>query len=594
MAITINFNGALLAAPGAFSQTVTNLTGGFPLAPTGIVAIIGEAEGGEPGVSAGVQTFTSEDIAALSDTYVAGPIVDAARSLVNPGNDPRVPNGASIIRVYKTNSSTKSNITLQNESGQDLLELSSRNFGDRENLISVMVEAGTQAAQRLITVSRGDISETLSQNELETKLTVQYTGSNGSADLTIVSNVLAVAAGSDSVSIPLAGKSLQDVVDLLNATGVFSASSGAAIPAATDADQLDPVISALDATSAVNLVAAQQELLDIINLESSLVMAELASTEVEGNLAVSAQQFLSGAVKGGSSNSSFQEGFDANLVLRSNTVIPLVSRDASELAQEGLTDPSSTFTVDSINVQANSHVNLASNTLNRSERNAYVSVKRPFLDTIAAARVINNQRTSMLFHDVEVLNAEGELQFFDPWMASIIVAGVQAGTVVGEPTTFKLINVNGIRHQDFRSTQLTQAILGSLTPLNQVDTGGFRVELGNTTFGSNASFVANRVSVVEAADFVAFNLRTQLEAIFVGTKAVAGTQDAVFNTVVAIMTQFLDAEIIVGDDTNDGLGFRDLTVTVDGGTVNVDVTVTPVQGIDFILNRITLDNIRQG
>ena len=59
------------------------------------------------------------------------------------------------------------------------------------------------------------------------------------------------------------------------------------------------------------------------------------------------------------------------------------------------------------------------------------------------------------------------------------------------------------------------------------------------------------------------------------------------------MSTFLNDELIVGDDTNDGLGFKDLIVTINGNVANVDVTITPVQGIDFVLNRITLDNIRQ-
>ena len=112
MAITRNFNGASIRKPGAYSKTDVNLAGGFPIAPTGVVAIVGEAEGGEPGSTAGVETFTSQDVAALIAKYKSGPIVDAARILVAPARDARVANGASVIRVYKTNASTKSTLAL--------------------------------------------------------------------------------------------------------------------------------------------------------------------------------------------------------------------------------------------------------------------------------------------------------------------------------------------------------------------------------------------------------------------------------------------------------------------------------------------------
>ena len=46
MSIRVPFNGASLAKPGAYSRTTVNLSGGFPLAQTGIVAIVGEALGG--------------------------------------------------------------------------------------------------------------------------------------------------------------------------------------------------------------------------------------------------------------------------------------------------------------------------------------------------------------------------------------------------------------------------------------------------------------------------------------------------------------------------------------------------------------------
>ena len=39
MAINISFNGATIYKPGAYSKTTIDLGGGFPLSPTGLVAI---------------------------------------------------------------------------------------------------------------------------------------------------------------------------------------------------------------------------------------------------------------------------------------------------------------------------------------------------------------------------------------------------------------------------------------------------------------------------------------------------------------------------------------------------------------------------
>ena len=132
-----------------------------------------------------------------------------------------------------------------------------------------------------------------------------------------------------------------------------------------------------------------------------------------------------------------------------------------------------------------------------------------------------------------------------------------------------------------------------MTPFEERDQGGFRCVVHNTTYGADANFVCNRVSVLEAADFVAFNMRQQLEAIYIGNKVTTTLAIDIVNTITAIMETFLNAQIIVGDDTNNGLGFKDLVVNVNGNVVTIDITITPVQGVDFILNRIVLDTIRQ-
>lgn len=600
MAINISFAGANIRKPGAYSNTKVNLSGGFPLAASGIVAIIGEAEGGAPAADEGVQTFTSEDIAALVDKYKSGPIVDAARLLIAPARDNRVPNGASLIRVAKTNQSTQASRIFKNAAPADLFTIKSKNYGEDETNISVKIDAGVVSSNaRIITVQKGTQKEILSENAYAALIVIQYTGALAAASLTIQNGVLetSTTGGAEDLSIPLAGKSIQQVVDLIdnafNGTE-YTCSTTYALAASKSAADLDPISTALDIKTTVKTLRGQQkEMLDIIATESSLIEATRIA-DVEGILATSSKKFLTGGVKGASTNTDFQDAFDALLALRCNTVVPLISRDASDLASEGLTDSASSFTIDAVNLQAVTHCITASNTKNRSERNAYVSLKDTFAASQAAALALNHERASMLFQDVEILGADGNLKVADPWAAACLLAGIQAGTPVGTPATFKYINANSISHEDFNpKTQAELAIDNGLTPLEEVDSGGFRVIVHNTTYSKDANFVFNRVHVLEAADYVAYNLRQQLEAIFIGEKARTGSAEAIKNNVISIMSQFLRDEIIVGDDTNERLGWKDLTVTISGNKALIDITITPVQGIDFILATITLDDIRQ-
>jgi len=43
MAINVSFNGSTIYKPGSYSKRLIDLGGGFPLSPTGLIALFGEA-----------------------------------------------------------------------------------------------------------------------------------------------------------------------------------------------------------------------------------------------------------------------------------------------------------------------------------------------------------------------------------------------------------------------------------------------------------------------------------------------------------------------------------------------------------------------
>lgn len=114
MAINVSFNGATIYKPGAYSRVSIDLGGGFPLSPTGIVAILGEADAGTPGaseVNIADNVFSPEQLPQIKQKYGKGAIVDAAAMLFAPGADGAIPGGASALYIYKTNSSTRATFT---------------------------------------------------------------------------------------------------------------------------------------------------------------------------------------------------------------------------------------------------------------------------------------------------------------------------------------------------------------------------------------------------------------------------------------------------------------------------------------------------
>lgn len=110
MAINVSFNGATIYKPGAYSKVSIDLGGGFPLSPTGIVAIFGESEAGTPGaseVNIADNVFSPDQLPAIKQKYGSGPIVDACNFLFAPGADGAIPGGAGAVYIYKTNASVR-------------------------------------------------------------------------------------------------------------------------------------------------------------------------------------------------------------------------------------------------------------------------------------------------------------------------------------------------------------------------------------------------------------------------------------------------------------------------------------------------------
>ena len=120
MAISVSFNGSTIFKPGAYSRETIDLGGGFPIGPTGLVAVIGEADAGAPGsaeTDIKDNRFGGDQLVSIRDKYRSGNLVDAANFLFAPASDGAIPSGAQTIWLYKTNASTRATLTLASSYG---------------------------------------------------------------------------------------------------------------------------------------------------------------------------------------------------------------------------------------------------------------------------------------------------------------------------------------------------------------------------------------------------------------------------------------------------------------------------------------------
>lgn len=471
-----------------------------------------------------------------------------------------------------------------------------------------LVETSVAEAKSTITLNRqsDDTTETSVALGGTVALKIGYyqAGSGTTATMTINSTTLntTITGGTgSSLSLTLNNyNTIQELVAYINAQTGYTAEAGSGVLGGYPLSILDRVITAGIGSSVDGSMPGRvkKDSYDVQEFFDSTVLCDLTRTLVTGYKglpsAMTSATFLTGGAKGGTTAASVTTGIDELQKVRINTLVPLFSRNASYDILDELTEPSSTYQISAVNAAVKTHCLLMSDTKHRSERNAFCSYKGAYADAKTESTTLASERVSLCLQDVKVLKTDGTLDWVAPWGMGCIAAGMQAGAQIGEPMTFKFINVSGIRSTGFDpSTQYDDGIDYGLLFAEQPSQGGFRIVVGNTTYGKDANFVYNRISVLYAADSVAYNLRQQLEAIFIGVGLANASAASIRNTIVSILNTFRSAGMIVGDDTNGGNGFKNLLVRITGNVVYIDVTITPVQGIDFILPSIVLDTIQQ-
>jgi hypothetical protein len=728
MPISVTFNGATIYKPGAYSKELIDLGGGFPLSPTGLVAILGEATSGPPGSSVSdisQNVFTPDQMPAIQSLYGSGPIVDACNFLFAPGADGALPGGAQSVYIYKTNASTLATLALSNSYGT----LDALAYGTSGNLISYTDTAvppvgaqtassatfdttnvaiqGTTLTIRLngaastldntfttpsSVVSRATLTAALtntanwSQSALPSGMTFLVGGaSDAAATLTVSQAALSnsqrngygtnfwltigtlltyvhIAAGlytsqSEDMSVITINNTSSTTVETItvggnivftlgrnggtapkvtvNATNMLLINNSATeytVPLASF-PTLNSLASYINASTGGNWAAAVPTALygqlpssaldEVTNLgadgTTTILPAQIKDDayQVEQDFAASANVtlvatsecglpdsqgpvFLSGGTLGATSSASVNNAINAFQAIHVNSIVPLFSRDATADITDGLTDPSSTYTIAAIHQAVKTFLSLQASTKARLECQGYLSMHDTYANCIIEAQNMADARVQLVIQDVLQVNSLGQLQWFLPWAAACLLAGARGGAPVGLPMTHKYFNMSGIRQtSQSMSTPESQIVMG-FNPATQYDnaiqngitfwekptTGGFRLVVDNTTYGADANWVFNRANVLYAADVLAYDFRNQMEAIFVGTKNTVSAA-AVKSVADTVLTGYLAQGITVStaDAPN---GYKQLVVQIVGNTIEISMVVKLVEGIDFVLATITL------
>jgi len=305
------------------------------------------------------------------------------------------------------------------------------------------------------------------------------------------------------------------------------------------------------------------------------------------------QSYLAGGAKGATSNADIQAALDVGLKIPTVQVLPLFSRDAYLDVADGLTEPESTYSIDSVHAALRAHVATGWSSSIRRERFGLASFFGSFEDSKAKAQALNYENVSMAFQLARATGADGNAQWFLPWMLQCCMAAGRSQAILGTPLLRKSFNVLDVKHipessiysdtlmRDFdpaSKAMLDEAIEAGLLSMGVVEGAGLRLVSPDLSTRSRINdpkawvYERNNVSFI----FIEMiqTLRSVLEN-YIGERTTDVTTAEVASTVVNVLGSFVTSGAIVSFN-------RSPLVTNLGNGYAVQVQVRPAEALEFI------------
>lgn len=354
---------------------------------------------------------------------------------------------------------------------------------------------------------------------------------------------------------------IQKLVDRLNLLDGYTANALVSNPTSFEVEDADYA-------SAVSLIGGEAEFfadlfffIDILNSSSQYVSAERASGATARPANTADPVFLTGGEEGSPSMSEWNDAFTLLQKRRVNIIVPLTDDEA-------------------VHSLLATHLVARAGRL-KSEANGYIGIGddgagETLTNIKSQIQVIQTRHISAISQEVERFDPDtGEATWYPPYMFAAIAAGMQAGSVIGEPLTRKRPLAIDIRNDDSWSVEddASSLIDAGLMIAEKVDGVGIRWVRSITTHLADDNIVFTEMSANESANTAVFELRRRLDSK-IGQRALGGTAATIKGLAQSILGQLIDDEIIVA--------FRNVQVEQIGDVFPVSVEIAPVVPINFI------------
>lgn len=559
--MAVFFNGRLLTTPTSASAVNDDAMRNQNPGIGNVVALVGRSAAGKPKTAL---RFGGPDQAKAE--LIDGELLTAVQMAFDPSTETGGPTEVIAIRVQPAEQAS----LMLKAGADDVISLKSTNYGQRENLIKVKVEAGSLSGLRL-TTQRGN--DYYSQDNVgRAALSVHYTGAEATATMSITGTTVTLAAptGTEVAAIDLTlFPTVQELVDRINLVPGFDG-------VVLDNSYTRPALNGLDFVTAQDVKTAvytvRADLQAAVDWFNSAREGYVTAERVAGagkKPDVAAFQFLTGGNDGTTAMDDWAEAFEMLQGVDVQWITP-VSPDPA------------------IRAMADTHVAFMSNQ-GQKERRAVCGTDLATSkdDAKAAAKTLNSDRTSLVFQGHYDYDASGKLVLYPAYMSAARIAGGFAGVSPGTPLTNKNFKCRGLEFNLRNPTDTDEMINAGVLCLEDTEEG-YKIVRSISTWLINDNYNRVEQSTGVALDFTVRAVR-QAQKVLVGTKGNPINLSRSVSIAESMLRELARAEpqgpgVLAGDAEHPA--YRNITAVQEGDAIRLQFECSPVIPNNYILTTV--------
>lgn len=584
----------LISDKRGYGATI-EVTGGTGVAAFGQAAVLARGTGTAVGASylLDIDAVTAAEActilqAALAGTTVSGDPVAIRSNLVTTGAIEVTGGTARTTFGFDTNSHTGTAAT-------SMMVFTSKEYGLHTANIGVQITNSAPGNTIAITSIDGVVARTETSPSLgaDAEFSITYSGNATTHSIAVSSTAITVTLvgdqtdGSATLSIPFA--TYPTLQSIINFVGTKTGYSAAAVnptmnPYAFTSSNLDTITTAGTGIVTHSLYAILFRVLEWTNANSALVTAAFYAASSKAPLATMAQTQLADGATGVGTNFLWQSAFNLLGTVIANEVVACASAQ---------TDLTGSATIATVLAMTDAHATYYSSGVGKKERQAYIGFDGTKAAVLAKSRALSSFDSCLVSQYPTIFDVTGTLKQVGAWGFAVICAGLRAGAPLALPITYKYFNVQALTQDVSWSPEndYEAMIVGGVLIAEQIPNKGYRIIKGVTTYTQTDNDAYKEESIVIGWKNISYELRTHIESLFTGGYMSINNLLSLKGEVVAKLSLLRNSTAIVDSILADGTrlnAWRNLTVTGTVDTVTTSVTVSPVAGINFTLNNITI------